>query len=308
MALGVSAIIPGVSAGTLAVLMNIYDKLIYSISSIRKEFRKSVSFLLPILIGAALGIVILSFPINYAFKYFPLPTILFFGGLMVGTCPKLVKQGVDKGFNKKTDIACLILPAIFVVAICFIPSRSSADLSEKMLWYEYIELFLVGACAAGALIIPGISGSMLLLAFGYYDVILGTFSLIVSNPLHSLLVLAVFIVGVLIGFFLLAKFIKMLFNKFERATYWVIIGFVAGSLPALALTFISKYPDAGVDYVMVIIGIVCCVIGVLITLGIIKLFSWLEKRNAKAAADAAAALQTDSTDAPAGESEENNQI
>ena len=129
--IGVAMIIPGVSGGTVAVLLNIYDKIIDAINSLRKEFKKSVLFLLPILLGAALAVCAAYFPLKYALKYAPLPTVLLFAGLMTGSLPKTLKDGIKKGF-KKINIASVLIPLAVVIGICFIPGLGDADLSADM--------------------------------------------------------------------------------------------------------------------------------------------------------------------------------
>ena len=86
--IGISMIIPGVSGGTLAVLMNVYDKLINAISDLRRDFKNSFTFLLPIALGAVLGIVAMYYPLKFALTYAPFPTVLLFIGLMAGSLPK----------------------------------------------------------------------------------------------------------------------------------------------------------------------------------------------------------------------------
>lgn len=98
-AIGVAMIIPGVSGGTIAVLFKVYDRLINAISDLRRDFKNSFMFLLPIVIGALLGIAALYFPLKYAIQYAPIPTILLFAGLMLGSCPKLFKDTLKKDLS-----------------------------------------------------------------------------------------------------------------------------------------------------------------------------------------------------------------
>ena len=113
--IGVAMIIPGVSGGTIAVLFNVYEKLIGAISDLKKDFKNSFFFLLPIALGALCGIAALYFPLKYAIQYAPVPTILLFAGLMTGSLPKLFKDTRKNGF-KPTDFIALILPLALVVA------------------------------------------------------------------------------------------------------------------------------------------------------------------------------------------------
>ena len=253
-AIGVAMIIPGVSGGTLAVLLKVYDKMIESIGGLRKHFAQSVKFLFPILLGAALAFVAAYFPLTLALKYAPFPTVMLFAGLMAGSCPKLFKDDIKNGF-KGTDIIAIALPLIAVVAICFIPGMKDVDLSSSMAWYQYILVGIIGFVASCALVVPGVSGSMLLMIFGYYAPVLGLFSALFQSPLHSIGVLACFALGVVVGFFTIAKLMQLLLNKFPRGTGWAIFGFVVGSIPAVIITFFMRDGAATLDALQIAFGV-----------------------------------------------------
>lgn len=264
--IGVAMIIPGVSGGTVAVLLNIYDKIIDAINSLRKEFKKSVLFLLPILLGAALAVCAAYFPLKYALKYAPLPTVLLFAGLMTGSLPKTLKDGIKKGF-KKFNIASVLIPLAVVIGICFIPGLGDADLSADMPVYGYFLLVLIGMLGSCALVIPGVSGSMLLLIFGYYNAILNTVSALKDSFGHSLLVLALFAAGIIVGFFTIAKIMKLFLSKFPRGTTWAIIGFVIGSIPAILITFPGNFKAeiaaSPLDSVQIAVGAILFIAGII---------------------------------------------
>nr|MDE7439944.1 DUF368 domain-containing protein [Clostridia bacterium] len=281
-AIGAAMIIPGVSGGTLAVLLNVYDKLISAISNILKDFKRSVITLFPILLGAVLAIAAAYFPLKYALKYAPFPTVMLFGGLMLGSCPKIVKDGMKNGF-KKLDILSVALPLLLVIGICFIPNLGSADLSTSMPVWGYFVLLLVGAVASCALVVPGVSGSMLLLIFGYYNEILDTVSLLKTDFGHAILVLLTFAVGIIVGFFSIAKLMKYLLGKFPRVTNWAIIGFVVGSIPAIFITYNNNFPDfvySSLSVAHIVVGCVLCVLGII---GAYALTAYVEHKNKQTA-------------------------
>ena len=276
--IGVAMIIPGVSGGTLAVLMNVYDKLINAISNLRRDFKNSIKFLLPILLGAGIAVAAMYFPLKYALKYAPFPTVMLFAGLMAGSFPKIVKDGLKQGF-KPFNAVSLLIPLAVVIGICFIPKMGNADLTSSMPWYGYLLLILVGMLASCALVIPGVSGSMLLLIFGYYNAIFDTVSALKTNFGHSLLVLAMFALGIIIGFFSIAKLMKLLLSKFPRGTNWSIIGFVIGSIPAIFITYNSNFPDfvySSLNTAHIAIGAVLCVLGII---GSYALTAYVEAKN-----------------------------
>lgn len=241
-AIGLAVIIPGVSGGTLAVLLGVYDKIIESIGGLFKHFKRSVLFLLPILLGAVLAFAALYFPLKYALDYAPFPTVMLFAGLMLGSIPDLIKKSNCNGF-KKTDAIGIVLACAVVVGICFIPSIGDVDLSVSMPAWGYLLLVLMGMLASCALVVPGVSGSMLMLIFGYYQPLLNTISGLKTSFGHSLLVLAAFAAGLVVGFFTIAKLMQLLLKKFRRATFWTIVGFVIGSIPAIIITFFNQFGD-----------------------------------------------------------------
>ncbi len=260
--IGVAMIIPGVSGGTIAALLDIYDKLISAISDLRRDFKNSFKFLLPIVLGAGLAVIAAYFPLKFFLDRAPLPTVLLFSGLMLGSCPKLFKDTLKRGF-KYIDLFSALLPLALVIGICFVPSLGEVDLSAGMPVWGYFVLIAVGMLASCALVVPGISGSMLLLILGYYNPILDTVSALKDNFGHSILVLALFAVGLVVGFFSIAKLMKMLLNKFPRGTGWAIMGFVAGSIPAIFITFAANFPNASIDGVQIAVGAILCIAGVI---------------------------------------------
>lgn len=263
-AIGIAMIIPGVSGGTLAVLMGVYDKIIDSINGLFKNFKQSFLFLLPILLGAVFAFAAMYFPLKYALEYAPFPTILLFAGFMLGSCPDLILQSRDNGF-KKFDVASVIIPLAVVVGICFIPNMGLVDLSSSMSTGGYFLLVLMGFLASCALVVPGISGSMLMLIFGYYKPLMDTLKGVFFDFGHSVLVLFCFAIGVVIGFFTIAKLMQLLLKKFPRSTMWAIVGFVIGSIPAVIITFFHEY---GVDYLnalQISLGVVTFIVGAVAT-------------------------------------------
>ena len=189
-----------------------------------------------------------------------MPTILLFAGLMLGSLPKLFKDTLKNGF-KWTDIIAIVIPLVFVIGVCFIPSLGQADLGTGMPVWGYFVLILIGAVASCALVVPGVSGSLLLLIFGYYQPILNTVSALLTDFGHSLLVLALFAVGLIIGFFSIAKLMRLLLKKFPRGTGWAIMGFVIGSIPALFFT--EEFATAPVDSIQIAVGAILCLAGVI---------------------------------------------
>ena len=245
--IGIANIIPGVSGGTMAVAMGIYDTLIHALTHLFKEFKKSVMILVPILLGAAIGIVGLSFLLEKMFNWIPMQTNLLFIGLILGGLPAMiakVKAEMDKSESiRPGHIIVCILFFVIVVAGAALGSveGKSADLSMSFL--NIVKLFGVGVIASATMVIPGVSGSMMLMLMGYYNPIIET----VNNFIRSLIafdmdgILAGFCVlcpagiGVVLGIFLIAKIIEIVFEKFPLYAYWAIIGLIVASPFAIVL-------------------------------------------------------------------------
>ena len=240
--IGAAFIIPGFSGGSVAAILGIYEKMIEAVATLLRNMWKSVIILLPIVIGMMLGVVSLLFPLGGALEAFPLPTVSLFVGLAIGGIPSVTDK--IPGKPTRTNLVALIIPFLFAFALSFVPLGNDVDLFA-LDFGGYIVLMLVGMLGSIALIVPGISGSMLLLILGYYNPVLklATEHFFVGKDFWlCLLVLGVCGAGIVIGFILISLIMKMLLNKYQRGTYFAIVGFIIGSLPTV---YISTMKDAG---------------------------------------------------------------
>ena len=257
--IGVANIIPGVSGGTLAITLGIYERLINAISHFMKNIKENIKFLFPIGIGAVLSLAILSNAISYALTNFKFPTTLFFIGLIVGGIPLLYKK-VDKEVNGKNILLMLITFSI-VVLFTFMDSGNKVISFANMDIYKYITLFVVGIIAAATMVIPGISGSFVLMLLGYYEPIINTIKDFthLNNIASNLAILIPFGIGVLVGIVLIAKLIEYLLAKHEVPTYFMIIGFILASI-------ISIIIEAGLttNIMFIVSGIILFMLGFVI--------------------------------------------
>lgn len=239
---GVANIIPGVSGGTMAVTMGVYDKLINAINKLTKEFKKSFMILLPLGIGMVLGIGVFSYIIPYSLVHFAFQTCMCFTGLIIGGMPQIFNS--TKGALKKENrsikpthiIAFIIMLAVAVyMAIANGTSSGSSTISTDVPTLLY--MVVLGVIAAATMIIPGVSGSLVLMILGYYAGIVGTVRDFISALKnmdgaalgHCILVLVPFAIGCILGVLLISKLISWLFKKFESVTYFAILGLIAAS-------------------------------------------------------------------------------
>jgi Predicted membrane protein len=239
--IGIANIIPGVSGGTMAVSMGIYDKIIYSLTHLFKETKKCIQLLVPIFLGAGIGIVGLAFMIEYLFERFPLQTNLFFIGLILGGLPVILKRIKIKRVHLSHATIFLLFFALIIGLQLFNGSSNEVNLQLSII--EMIKLFMIGVIASATMVIPGVSGSMILMLLGYYQPILTTINTFIKSALTfdiaalitPTLILLPFGLGVVLGIFAIAKLIEMLLARYEALTFCAILGLVVASPIAILM-------------------------------------------------------------------------
>lgn len=259
--LGIANIIPGVSGGTLAMTLGIYQDLIGAISHFFKKLKKNLKLLIPLGIGMVAAILLGSKVITYCLDKFPFPTTLFFIGLIVGGIPLLTKRVKGKKL-KPINIASFLLPFSIVMIMTLLnPGNNIVDLSTITVM-NFLLLIVIGMIAAATMVIPGVSGSFVLMLLGFYKPIVGTIGNLTdfSQLGHNFLVLAPFGIGVLIGIVLIAKLIEYLLEKHEIPTYFAIIGFVTASVLGLGIGLASEVTTT----LQILVGIVLFIISFII--------------------------------------------
>ncbi len=223
--IGVANIIPGVSGGTMAVILNIYDQLIASFSKFRKHWKQSLKLLIPIAIGAAAGIVAFSWLIKFLLEKFPLATTYFFIGLILGSIPMIFRRATSPRF-KPLNLIPFVIAVGVMVGLAFVgqDETEAAALIKDFDWMNTILLFFASMVAAAAMILPGVSGSMILMIFGVYPSVLTAISEM------NFVVLIPAGIGIVIGLVGGAKLIGLFLKHCPQATFWTILGLIVGSL------------------------------------------------------------------------------
>lgn len=262
--IGVANIIPGVSGGTMMVAMGIYDKLIHSITHLRKEFKESLRFLIPIFVGVGVALVIVARILEFCFEMFPIQTNLLFCGLIVGSLPFICTHVKGKKVKPGMIAAFLVFFAI-VVAMALLGETEGAAADVSFSLINVIKLFGVGVIAAATMVVPGVSGSMMLMILGYYNTILECINDTVDaltafdmgRIMDNMLVLIPFGIGVVIGIFLIAKIIEFIFERAETHAYWAIVGLIVAS----PIAILWKTDWSGFSLAAVLTGAVTFAIG-----------------------------------------------
>ena len=230
-AMGISDLIPGVSGGTIALLLGIYDDFIQAISGLfSKHFKKNFLFLLPLGIGIILAIGTLSKLISYLLEYHVIPTQFFFLGLIAGIIPFLLRLSKPKENFKLIHYIVIIIGVLLLLWMSLNQMEktdvSSVELTTPML----IQLYFAGILASSAMLLPGISGSFVLLLLGFYSIVIYSVSEVISFNFDLLPVIIAVGLGFMTGFIVSSKLINYMLTHFTYLTYSLIIGLVIGSL------------------------------------------------------------------------------
>lgn len=233
--LGVANVIPGVSGGTLAVSLGLYERILECVTTLFKKFKENLTFIMPIALGIGVAILSTSKLVTYALTNFKAQTIFLFVGLIFGGISLIMKK--VKGQKSFFNICVLCIVFIFVLGLNFVKTDTFSISFTNMKIVDYILLALVGFIASSAMVIPGISGSFVLMVFGYYEKIMATISHLTTfkNVGQDLIILTVFGIGVLLGILFMAKLITKLIKKNEVRTYFAIMGFVLSSIVVLLI-------------------------------------------------------------------------
>ena len=278
--IGVANIIPGVSGGTMMVSMGVYDTLIGCISGLFQHFWKSIKTLLPYVLGAVFGIVALASVLTFLFENHPLPTSTAFIGLILGGLPPILKC-VDR---KKSNLFSMFLFVLFLalIVILAVANPTESGIAVQITPVQILLLFGVGVVASATMIIPGVSGSMILMLLGYYRTVMDAVTHLkdgllggdMALAMEQLKLLVPFGIGVVIGIYAVAKLIEWLLQRYTVYTYSAILGLVVASPIAVLL----RCDMTGVTPLIVLISLVTFIAGFVASLLMTK---WSEREKRK---------------------------
>lgn len=223
--MGISDLIPGVSGGTIAVILGIYDQLLIAISGFfSKEWKNHIGFLIPLGVGMGSAIILLSRLIEYLLEYHHEATQFFFLGLVIGVIPYMMKKADVKKNFKVNHYVILFLCIALLAFMAFTKPDSELKMEGSLTFLMVIGLFLSGWLASMAMLLPGISGSFILLLLGVYPVAINALST------FNLPIIAAIGAGVIVGFIVSSKGIRYALSHFPHITYAAIIGLIIGSV------------------------------------------------------------------------------
>ena len=246
MGIGFGSAVPGVSGGTIAVIFGVYEKIIWAVSNIFKCFKEAIRVLLPTLVGVVIAFIPTWYLMDKALSGFVFGVICLFAGFIIGSIPGIKDEVKDVKLASNHIIAFVITLLVAIgLGICSIAAK--ADVSQLFVetpWWLYVILIPVGFIASVALVVPGLSGGMLLLLMGFYKPLVNTIEILKDclngdwSRFGSFVGIVIcFAIGVLLGFYFISKLMHYLLTKYRDVTFYGIFGFVIGSLPALFLNY-----------------------------------------------------------------------
>lgn len=229
--MGVCEIIPGVSSGTMALLLGIYDQFLGAIGHIvSKHYKKSIIFLLPLVIGMGIAILTMSSLMDYLLTQHTIPTHWFFIGMVLGVIPMMFRISNYKSEFKPIHYILIGVAIIMLYWLSTVNENGAAAESLDISVLLLIGLFFSGMLASAVMLLPGISGSLVLLIIGAYPIVMRAISEFTAFNFEVLPVLIATGLGIVSGLLLAGRGIQFLLRNYTYIMYAIIIGLLSGSV------------------------------------------------------------------------------
>ncbi len=268
---GVANIIPGVSGGTIAVIVGIFDRLIEAVNTLFRHFKQNMKFLIPVALGAGAGIIGLSRVMEYCLGNHFVPTNFFFVGLVAGSIPLIYKKATVKSRFRGSYVLPFLLGAASVILLAVVQTyvlggeNAEGDaVVSRMTVGLFFQYLLGGAISSIAMVVPGISGSLVMVLINLYDKVIGAINGVTQFSdkdlfLQSFLAIIPIGLGILLGIITVAKLIEFLLKKYYSATYFAIFGLMVGSFAALLINM--KLYEVHYSVVLVFVSLITVTVG-----------------------------------------------
>ena len=268
--IGIANVIPGFSGGTMAVLLKIYDLFVYAFANIFNDFKNVVKKCWSLFIGILAGVLLALVTIVKLLEVIPFITIMFFVGLILGSIPFIYKNA-KQGKLKIADIVGMVLAIAIMVVLPFIQTNNAETMNTN--FWIYIIMFLMGAICSSAMVIPGVSGSLVLMAFGYYAFFMNTmkeflvniFNFSINGYWSNFFILVSFVLGCVLGLVFISKLIIKLTNKYPKTVYFTILGLLLASPFSIIYSTLDEY-IISFNVPTIIFSIISFALGVLLVL------------------------------------------
>ncbi len=211
----------GISSGVFCVIFGIYEKLVNCVLNFFNDYKKNLTFLLPIIIGAIVGVVLFGNILKILFNSFYMPTCFCIIGFIIGGIPCLLKQNTKK--VNLTSIIILLFTLFLSLYLVALESTSNT-MESTNINLSYGNLTLAGFLMSAGIVVPGLSSTVILMLFGIYNVYLNAISTL------NIVILLPIAIGIIIGGLVFLKVIQFLLKHFTQYTYYAIAGFTIGSI------------------------------------------------------------------------------
>lgn len=267
--IGLAIIVPGVSGSVVAIILRLYEKLLYALGNILKEFKKCVKFLLPIVLGAVVGLAVGFLGVKALLSVLPFAIVALFAGLMLGAFPAVTDQlkGEKVTFPRALLFAIGFLVPIAVSALSIFVTDGGLP-TEGLKFYHYIIFALVGFAISITQLAPGLSATAFLMILGCYQKIIDSISVTYwqTNP-QIFILYACLIVGFLIGLVTVSKGLSVLFEKKHAPSFFTVAGLSLGSTVAMffnseIMETYNSWGKSGVPVWQIILGVALFAVGV----------------------------------------------
>lgn len=247
---GISNIIPGLCSGIVAIILNVYDLYLYVFGNIfihpLQVMKKAFTFISGILLGLLIAVT----TITHLMKSFPLTFMLLFSGLLVGSTKETYQKNLSKNRQSITDIIIILLSMIVILLTLFIKNNYIHIIEVNS--STFFIMMGLGMLISIAMILPGISGSLLLMSLGYYVFIVDNLSLIISSVLtlsfdndfyKAVCFISLFMIGCIIGLIFISKVVEAVMKKYNTECYLIIFGMMLASIVLVIFKMIELYKD-----------------------------------------------------------------
>lgn len=288
--IGIANAIPGVSGGTMMVIMKVFDRLLGAVTLNLKKLKENFVFLLTILIGMGIGVILSAKVLSYCFEEFYVQTQFFFMGVVLGSLPMIYRVATEKQKFSAIHIIPFLIGVGTIIGVTIASMSLGANSVRTSLDAgTFIYLVIVCIIAAAAMIMPGLSGSLVLLILGGYQTIIQA----VDEMNIPILIPAA--IGIIIGVVLCAKLITICLKKWYRGTYAIILGLICGSFYAIwpreskteeIVDGVEKTITTGANFELNTTGIIAIIIGIIGVMLPLSMDLIDRKKNKKTAAEA----------------------
>ena len=279
---GLAVIVPGISGSTVAIIFKLYDQFLYALGNLFKQFKKCFTFLLPIGIGLAVGVVLGFLTVKQLLDILPFAIVGLFAGLMVGAFPAVKDELKGAEWNaKRVALFCVgvLIPVAIGVLSAVLEGNTKGAGADKFanvqIWQVLVSV-VIGYALGITQIVPGLSASAILMAIGWFSSLMDSVSLHywLENPAVFLIYIGLG-VGLLLGLLTFSKVLTYAFQKARHTAYSLIVGLSLGSILSMfcngdIVAVYASWAVNGVAWLDIILGVVLFAAGIIAAYALVK--------------------------------------